>query len=187
MDLVDEMVVAMWRLRRMRTLETALLDLQMDRQHEEMKKTFTHTDQHTITAIAFDHLANESKSPGLYIRYETTFRRSFDRALHMLTKIRGMQLVAPEPDSSPEPVVAPEPPAESKLPEEAAAPPSPIKPAEYTELRNQPEPTEAPAETTGQTPPSNIFSRVLSVAKALKGMSLKPTETWPAHSAASAL
>jgi hypothetical protein len=89
MDLVHEMVAALWRLRRMRGIETALFDLEMDRQEEDIEKDFSHIDEPTRTAVAYTSLANNSNTLSLYLRYESTFRRSFDRALANLLHLRA--------------------------------------------------------------------------------------------------
>src|SRR4051794_40472464 len=47
MDLIDQMVSAQWRLRRIWTLETAAFDFKMDEQHEEVERKFRRIDQAT--------------------------------------------------------------------------------------------------------------------------------------------
>jgi hypothetical protein len=111
MDLIHEMVAALWRLRRMRGIETALFDLEMDRQEEDIEKDFSHIDEPTRTAVAYTALADKSNTLALYLRYESTFRRSFDRALSNLLRLRALN--APKdappsitPETAPVPITA---------------------------------------------------------------------------------
>ncbi len=63
MDLIDQIVAAQWRLRRIWCMQTAALDLKMDHQEEEIAKTFNHIDQATRTTVAFTAMANEERFP----------------------------------------------------------------------------------------------------------------------------
>jgi hypothetical protein len=113
MDLIDQMVAAQWRLRRIWRMQTAALDLKMDRQEAEIAKNFQQIDQATRVTVAFTALANEEKSLDLFLRYETAYTRMYQRALNTLLKLRRER---------------PEPPAEQE-----------VEP-EKTNLRNDPEP-----------------------------------------------
>ncbi len=86
MDLVTYMVASQWSLRRMRALEIALLDLEMDKQIDEISKTFAKTGE--PTARTFDKLVNHSKTLALYLRYETTFHSAFNKSLNTLLRLR---------------------------------------------------------------------------------------------------
>ena len=68
MDLVDQMVAAQWRLRRIWRLQTAALDLKMDQQEAEIAKSFKQIDQCTRTAVAFTALANDDKALDLFLK-----------------------------------------------------------------------------------------------------------------------
>src|SRR5262249_14211323 len=69
-DLVDQMVAARWRMRRLLTIETALLDSEITRRHAELKKQYTHFDGATELALAFRSLADHSRSLALPPRHE---------------------------------------------------------------------------------------------------------------------
>jgi hypothetical protein len=102
MDLVDQMVAAQWRLRRIWRLQTAALDLKMDQQEAEIAKTFHQIDQPTRTNVAFTAMANEEKALDLYLRYETAYTRMHQRAMNSLSKLRKEKLRNdPEPPSEP--------------------------------------------------------------------------------------
>jgi hypothetical protein len=84
-DLVQQMVSALWRQRRLWGIETALLDIEMDRREAEVDENFVNCDPEARRAIAFKELA-EGGAMGLINRYETRLRRMFDRALRLLNE-----------------------------------------------------------------------------------------------------
>ena len=88
MDLVDDMVSARWRLRRIAIMQTAAFDLQMDKDEEEIKKSFQKIDQPTRTVVAFGKLTNNEKTLELLMRYETTYSRMYDRAMRALQRLQ---------------------------------------------------------------------------------------------------
>jgi hypothetical protein len=47
-DLVNEMVAARWRINRIRTIETVILDCEMVRKKAEIEKTFLQPDSTTV-------------------------------------------------------------------------------------------------------------------------------------------
>jgi hypothetical protein len=89
--LVTDMVVAKWRTWRLWTLETALYDVQMDKQMKMIDDTFKSIDETTRCAIAFQTLADESKALSLLMRYETSMRRMHEKALASLMKLQGIR------------------------------------------------------------------------------------------------
>jgi hypothetical protein len=100
MDLVTDMVAAQGRLRRMRTLETSLFDLQIsqhestlfemdiDRQINESAAPAPGSGENDVMAVAFTQMTNQSKSLDLCLRYETSFRRAFNKSLETLMRLR---------------------------------------------------------------------------------------------------
>jgi hypothetical protein len=87
-DLVDDMVACRWRLKRIRVLQTAAIDLQMDRMEAEIEKTYNAIDQPTRTILAVSKLANEEHTLELLHRYEISYSRMYDRALKALRNLR---------------------------------------------------------------------------------------------------
>jgi hypothetical protein len=96
MDLVEQMTVSKWRQRRLWLVESATLDLLMDRQKKAVAEEFISVDEPTRLAIAFQSAA-QTGVPGLFHRYETSMRRSWDRALERLESMRAFQESPNEP------------------------------------------------------------------------------------------
>ena len=99
-DLIDQMVAAQWRIRRLWTMQTAALDLKMDQQEAEIAAKFTVIDQPTRASYAFTTLANEEKALELYLRYEISYTRMYDRAQRALLRLRNEKLQN-DPNSAP--------------------------------------------------------------------------------------
>ena len=87
-DLVYELSMIRWRQRRLWCTETALLDHAMDRMAPAIAQDYQHIDELTRTALAFDDLANHGLSLELIRRYDSSFRRLFDRAFANLLQLR---------------------------------------------------------------------------------------------------
>jgi len=95
MDLIQQMAAAKWRQQRLWTAETASLDLTIDRQHEILSKEFVSIDGPTRLAIAFQS-TSANGTLGLFHRYETSMRRSWDRALDRLERLRAQSRKLPD-------------------------------------------------------------------------------------------
>jgi len=92
-DLVDQLVVARWRLERIWMIETGLLDLEMTKQREEVEKNFEAIDEEIRTALAFRSLCDDSHTLSLLNRYEARFQRvsaSVLEALHLLRENQNL-------------------------------------------------------------------------------------------------
>jgi hypothetical protein len=114
--IVDDIAHAQWRLRRAFTIETGMIDLQMDLQADYMTKTFDAFDEATRITCAFKALGDESRGLDHIHRYETRARRAFQAGISALDKLRRLTAepaVLPEP----KPVPAPEPPKPELVPE----------------------------------------------------------------------
>ncbi len=105
MDLVDQMIASQWRLRRIWFIQTAALDLKMDKQDSEIAKAFNKIDQPTRLTLAFSALANEEKSLDLLLRYETTYTRLYQRAIGTLIRLRRESQIE---EARPEPITSQE-------------------------------------------------------------------------------
>ena len=101
-ELVYEIAVARWRLRRTWTIETNLLDTEMVRQDTELRERYAGLDEGTRLAAAFSSLADSGSALTLIPRYETALRRSFQSAVRLLTKTG----LPNEPNSPPRSAVA---------------------------------------------------------------------------------
>ena len=109
-DLVDEMVAARWRMRRIRTIETVIMDCEMVRKKPEIEKEYIDPDSGIHMGLAFRTLAEESRSLALCNRYESRFSRMYDRAYRTL---RELQQQAPEPKKQKAEPKPPEPPKQN--------------------------------------------------------------------------
>jgi hypothetical protein len=114
-DLVSEMVACRWRMQRLRLIETALIDSEMDR---EMPEGETPEDPGYQLAFAFRRLVDESRAISLASRYESRLHRIHERTHRTLRELQqSRKEQTPEP-VSPAPV-QPEPPPPAAVVEEA--------------------------------------------------------------------
>ena len=127
-DLVDQMVAARWRIRRIWVIETGLLDAEIALRRPEVKKKYTHCDASIELALAFRSLADESRSLHLVSRYESRLFRMYDRAYATLRELQQQRksASAQEPDQ-PMPLIPeaplPVPPEKEEMRNEPTAPP----------------------------------------------------------------
>jgi hypothetical protein len=103
-----DLVAARWRLQRVRLMQAAALDLEMDRQADEIEASFVNIDEPTRVTLAFTKLANTEKSLELFHRDETTYTRQYNRTRKLLesmleTKLRN----DPNTPSHPTPTASP--------------------------------------------------------------------------------
>jgi len=131
--MVNEMVSARWRIRRIRIVETALIDLEMIDNQATTEKKYNQPDSGIHMAVAFRTIIEDSRSLSLVSRYESRLVRLHDRAYRIL---RELQRAAPpvpaalseaEPDPVPSNEVALEPaaPAAPELKNDETNPPKP--------------------------------------------------------------
>jgi hypothetical protein len=132
-DLVAEMVAARWRMQRLRMIETALIDSEMQR---ELPETETPADPGFQIAFAFRRLVDESRAISLASLYESRLHRIHERSHRALRELQNNPSVSagtPEP-ISPAPV-QPEPPASDQKPDaESPNEPAPIAPKIHQHL-----------------------------------------------------
>jgi hypothetical protein len=108
MDLVNEMVACRWRMQRLRMIETALLDSEMERELPETEIQVTPEDPGYQIAFAFRRIVDESRAISLASRYESRLHRIHERShrtLRELQQSRMRQTARPAPAP-----VQPEPP-----------------------------------------------------------------------------
>ena len=98
-DMVHQMVIARWRMRRLMIIETALLDSESARcQPEEARVEL---------GVAFRRLADESHSLRIFSRYEARFYRMYSRAYQNLRELqaeREKEKIPNEPKPNPTPI-----------------------------------------------------------------------------------
>jgi hypothetical protein len=99
-DICVEMAHARWRIRRLWIVETAMIDKEMDRQHQQLTKTFTVFDEGTRLAGAFESLAAGHGALGLLTRYESRLTRTFHRLADRLQELQAARVKAALPESA---------------------------------------------------------------------------------------
>jgi hypothetical protein len=101
-ELVDQMAIARWRIRRFVAAETALLDSEMLRNRDAVNQEFgpTHSDVHL--AMAIRSLADDSRALSLMSRYESRHQRTHDKAYAALRELQKSRTSQP-PAAAPEP------------------------------------------------------------------------------------
>jgi hypothetical protein len=132
-DLISEMVACRWRMQRLRLIETALIDSEMDR---ELPEGETPEDPGYQLAFAFRRLVDGSRAISLASRYESRLHRIHERSHRTLRELQQTRKQQTAEPVSPAPL-QPEPPPPAVVVEEA--PPSDDK-----KLRSEPTPS-APA------------------------------------------
>jgi hypothetical protein len=142
-DIVEEMIAARWRTRRMWTIETNLLNVEILTQ--QSNPSVSEGDPGIHLAMAFRTLADDSRSLALASRYEARLQRVYDRAYKTLRELQQTRKSAPkEPHTieikwfNPNPTVS-----EGESSE-------PAQPAPETELRNEPTAAATKGDTVAQ-------------------------------------
>ena len=105
MDLVQTMAAARWRLRRICSIETTLLDKEMTRNAKDIRREFNNPDDAGRLAWVFKKLADNGQSLALLMRYEGTLNRSYDRAFKQLLLLQSTRNRTPP--NEPKPAVTP--------------------------------------------------------------------------------
>jgi hypothetical protein len=138
-DLVSEMVACRWRMQRLRLIETALIDSEMDR---ELPEGETPDDPGYQLAFAFRRLVDESRAISLASRYESRLHRIHERTHRTLRELQNNPSVsAGFPPPAPEPPPATVPPVEQTQPasadEKSQNEPTPPIPPAATKTRQR--------------------------------------------------
>jgi len=127
-DIVEEMVAARWRIRRMWTIETNLLNVEVLTQQSKTDSP----EPGVPLAMAFRTLADDSRSLALASRYEARLQRLYDRAYKTLRELQEAR--KSEPPAQPHTIEVRWVDSREELDMRAAA----AKPAPEPELPNEP-------------------------------------------------
>ena len=103
-ELVEQMAIARWRIRRFVGAETVLIDCEMVRNREKVEKEFGPIDSDVHLALAIRSMADESRCLSLMSRYESRLQRCHDKAyaaLRELQQLRNAQPTPPQPEPPP--------------------------------------------------------------------------------------
>src|SRR6202051_1273394 len=105
--LVNEMVAARWRMQRLRLIETALLDSEMQR---ELPESETTDDPAFQLAFAFRRLVDDSRAISLASRYESRLHRIHEHSHRTLRELQKSRPNSPSVSEGAPAPVQPEPP-----------------------------------------------------------------------------
>jgi hypothetical protein len=114
MALVNEMVAASWRMQRLRMIETALLDSEMERELPETEIQVTPEDPGYQIAFAFRRIVDESRAISLASRYESRLHRIHERSHRTLRELQQSRIqqtaepLSPAPAQPETPVPSPD-------------------------------------------------------------------------------
>jgi hypothetical protein len=160
-DLVAEMVAARWRMQRLRLIETALLDSEMQR--EELPESETTDDPAFQLAFAFRRLVDDSRAISLASRYESRLHRIHERSHRTLLELQESRV----PNNPSVSAGAPEP------------TPAPIQPPPTVAVPGQAEPSSDDKKSRNEpTPPTPAAAR-----KDRQRLSIvRPTASWGGRS-----
>src|SRR5579862_3954634 len=92
MGFVEEMAVSRWRIRRLREIETSLLDSEF----VHRKSHFEGTDRYHL-AKSFGYIADDSRALALSLRYQSHLHRTYDRAVASLRALQHARKSQPQP------------------------------------------------------------------------------------------
>ncbi len=90
LDLVEEMVAAKWRQRRLWSIETDLIEDQILIQTEKLDKDYSDYDPHCPLSYAYAALAESGSLPFL-TRNESRLERAYFRALKLLLELQRLR------------------------------------------------------------------------------------------------
>src|SRR5216683_4625505 len=108
-ELVDQMAIARWRIRRFVAAETVLFDCEIIRNQAAINKEFAPADTGIHLAMAIRSLADESRVLSLMSRYESRHQRVHDKAYAALRELQKSRTSQPDPAPAPAPALAPPP------------------------------------------------------------------------------
>jgi hypothetical protein len=89
LDIVCDIAAARWRLRRIWRYQTAMLDVEMDKQAPEFEKRYATYDEDMRGAAAFSAVADNSKGYATALRTDVHLTRIYRRAVEDLRRLRG--------------------------------------------------------------------------------------------------
>jgi hypothetical protein len=134
-DLVHEMVACRWRMERLRLIETALMDTEMDQEPPQADVT---EDPGYQMAFAFRRLVDGSRAISLASRYESRLHRIHERSHRTLRELQQTRK-----EQTPEPVTPQ---------------PSPVEPAGgHEKSRSEPTPSTPAAAAKDRQPVSIVL------------------------------
>src|SRR4029077_4861046 len=98
-ELVEQMAIARWRIRRFVNAETVIIDCEIVRNRDKVEKEFATLGCGVHVAMAIRSLADESRCLSLMSRYEARHQRTHDKAYAALRELQQFRAAAPTPHS----------------------------------------------------------------------------------------
>ena len=93
-DLVEEMVAAKWQQRRLRAIESDLLELEMMQQEKRLDEKYSRYDEIVKVASAYSALALYPALP-LLTRHQSSLERAYSRSLKNLLNLQRLRKAEP--------------------------------------------------------------------------------------------
>jgi hypothetical protein len=100
-ELVEQMAIARWRIRRFVSAETVLIDCEIVRNRDKVEKEFDTLGCGVHVAMAIRSLADESRCLSLMSRYESRHQRTHDKAYAALRELQQSRVPPAQPDPVP--------------------------------------------------------------------------------------
>ena len=100
-DLVKTIALEQFRIERWRAIETAAIDVEMDRQRATITQEFLSIDEATRQSMAFVQLADNSPALALINRYLSSARRAHERAMRLLLELQNRRRKQPNDLNTP--------------------------------------------------------------------------------------
>jgi hypothetical protein len=88
-DLVENMVNARWRIRRIESMETCAINATIVENNEATRQKFSECDINSETALAFRAFANAEKALETFSRHEERLQKTFERSYKLLERSRA--------------------------------------------------------------------------------------------------
>jgi hypothetical protein len=147
LTLVNRLIAASWREKRMDAMEASLMELEMDRQRSDIEREFETIDGCTRQTLALLGTTDGREAVNLLLRYQAAARRSFMTAFKLLRELQGDRFNR-QPAAIPPPVKVPVTPSADLSTPAASSGPSAKSPklilfrrreVETTKLQSEPE------------------------------------------------
>jgi len=177
-ELVEQMAIARWRIRRFVNAETVLIDCEVVRNRGKVEKEFATKSCAVHVAMAIRSLADESRCLSLMSRYEARHQRTHDKAYAALRELQKVSQTASEP-----PPAEPAPFENEILPNEPTAPPDsspdihlcpPLSQVPPAQASPEPEASAADAESiTPAGPPSEKLRNEPGASRTLRQLRIR--------------
>jgi len=88
---VQAIAFSLWRLRRMYSVQTAMVDLEMDDQSAGFNKNYETADETVRKTLAVRELLSDARPLTNLSRYEVALQRAHDRAVNNLVNLRKLR------------------------------------------------------------------------------------------------